>query len=294
MKRIDRTKTGLIALVAIAMSGISYGELYTWNGSVDADWANAGNWDGALVSTSLATAGTTWNANELDTITFNGSIMPSSNIPTFAGWEGCDNMIFNDGGTFTVDLSTTGDAGVVGKPRTFLTVGDGVGSAASVTVNVTGGILNRHTNGASPLDPVNYLVNSDGVLNIGSLALYGDMGKNVTFEMNGGSLVADDVVALNWNLDHADNGNSYKTTSYFSFNAEGSSFTADFGGIYTDIDAVTTDTYDHLREGSGITLEYADNLDGSFTVTAIPEPATLGLVAAFGGGILFIRRFMQI
>jgi hypothetical protein len=30
------------------------------------------------------------------------------------------------------------------------------------------------------------------------------------------------------------------------------------------------------------------------TMTAIPEPATLGLVAAFGGGILFIRRRFMI
>ena len=29
-------------------------------------------------------------------------------------------------------------------------------------------------------------------------------------------------------------------------------------------------------------------------VNAIPEPATLGLVAAFGGGILFLRRFLQL
>jgi len=34
------------------------------------------------------------------------------------------------------------------------------------------------------------------------------------------------------------------------------------------------------------------DLQGSFTV--IPEPATLGLVAAFGGGILFVRRILQV
>ena len=34
------------------------------------------------------------------------------------------------------------------------------------------------------------------------------------------------------------------------------------------------------------------DVDFSFT-TAIPEPATLGMVAAFGGGILFIRRLLQ-
>ena len=30
-----------------------------------------------------------------------------------------------------------------------------------------------------------------------------------------------------------------------------------------------------------------------FSLTAIPEPATLGLVTAFGGAVLFIRRRLQ-
>jgi hypothetical protein len=34
--------------------------------------------------------------------------------------------------------------------------------------------------------------------------------------------------------------------------------------------------------------------DVDFSVTVIPEPATLGLVAAFGGGLLFIRRVLQL
>lgn len=48
-------------------------------------------------------------------------------------------------------------------------------------------------------------------------------------------------------------------------------------GTLTDPDIVT-----------GRALEY------SATVTAIPEPATMGLVALFGGGLLFIRRRLSI
>lgn len=64
-------------------------------------------------------------------------------------------------------------------------------------------------------------------------------------------------------------------------------------------------------EGADITdggLVFADTVDqsiwsfnvdnsganGVLTVTAIPEPATLGMVALFGGGILFIRRRFMI
>ena len=40
--------------------------------------------------------------------------------------------------------------------------------------------------------------------------------------------------------------------------------------------------------GSGGTLFYVDNV--SYEITAIPEPATIGLVAAFGGAVVFVRR----
>lgn len=34
--------------------------------------------------------------------------------------------------------------------------------------------------------------------------------------------------------------------------------------------------------------------DVDFSITVIPEPATLGLIASVGGGLLFIRRFLQL
>jgi hypothetical protein len=37
-----------------------------------------------------------------------------------------------------------------------------------------------------------------------------------------------------------------------------------------------------------------DQLIDSVSITAIPEPATLGLITAFGGGILFIRRRLMV
>lgn len=40
---------------------------------------------------------------------------------------------------------------------------------------------------------------------------------------------------------------------------------------------------------ANLTAGVLSGLD-QWTVTSIPEPATVGLVAAFGGGILFIRR----
>ncbi|MDF7801632.1 PEP-CTERM sorting domain-containing protein [Pontiellaceae bacterium B1224] len=50
-----------------------------------------------------------------------------------------------------------------------------------------------------------------------------------------------------------------------------------------------------LRDGANVGT-FAENFSvvgdvaGVYTITAIPEPATLGLIGAFGGAILFIRR----
>lgn len=54
-------------------------------------------------------------------------------------------------------------------------------------------------------------------------------------------------------------------------------FTADAD----EIDLIVTST----QNGARLT---------AYQLRAIPEPATMGLVALFGGGIVFIRRFMQI
>lgn len=66
-------------------------------------------------------------------------------------------------------------------------------------------------------------------------------------------------------------------------------------------------TYNPVLDGSGsvLTLTFImnDTVGGYGGIgldnlvlngTVIPEPATLGLIAAFGGGILFIRRLLQI
>lgn len=53
---------------------------------------------------------------------------------------------------------------------------------------------------------------------------------------------------------------------------------------------------DQIRIGAGADIDLGDLILGdTFTdVQAIPEPATFGLLAAFGGGILFIRRRLMI
>lgn len=62
------------------------------------------------------------------------------------------------------------------------------------------------------------------------------------------------------------------------------------GAAYQGISNVTFRFY-AMSDSAGRTIGFdAMTLNGS----VIPEPATLGLVAAFGGGILFVRRLLQI
>ena len=52
---------------------------------------------------------------------------------------------------------------------------------------------------------------------------------------------------------------------------------------------ISVDGFGEEGVGWNLTQDFVAN---TVTLTVIPEPATLGLVAAFGGGILFIRRLM--
>lgn len=59
------------------------------------------------------------------------------------------------------------------------------------------------------------------------------------------------------------------------------------GAVPTGVRSVTLSISSHRGAGSETNL-WLDNISGDITV--IPEPATLGLVGAFGAGILFVRR----
>lgn len=44
----------------------------------------------------------------------------------------------------------------------------------------------------------------------------------------------------------------------------------------------------------GVTVDINQGPINGFQMVAVPEPATLGLIAAFGGGLVFIRRYFNI
>lgn len=84
-----------------------------------------------------------------------------------------------------------------------------------------------------------------------------------------------------------------------------SGYTPDVGDVFSiilndDIDAILG-TFGGLGEGASFTsdstdfsISYVGGDGNDVVVTVIPEPATLGLVIAFGGGLVFVRRKFMI
>ncbi len=71
-------------------------------------------------------------------------------------------------------------------------------------------------------------------------------------------------------------------------NVDGAGAIADSGITATGVESITV-TFQNLND-PGI----GRKIDIFGTATVIPEPATLGLISAFGGGILLIRRSFMI
>ena len=95
-------------------------------------------------------------------------------------------------------------------------------------------------------------------------------------------------VAVTW--DFLNNTMSYTATG------DGAGYTGGGSSAFSDIQSVSADLSGisgfrslRVRGGTVGAGEYMD-LDTVTVSTVIPEPATLGLMSAFGGGILFIRR----
>ncbi|MDF7801295.1 hypothetical protein P4C99_17585 [Pontiellaceae bacterium B1224] len=75
------------------------------------------------------------------------------------------------------------------------------------------------------------------------------------------------------------------------------------GALYTVALRVTGDTALRIDRSSGDVYaggqgmwnsSFQSNSDSAFWVEAVPEPATLGLIVCFGGGVLILRRLVHL
>jgi hypothetical protein len=233
--------------------------------------ANTGTWDaiaGWEQSAGTLTVGSTGvlntrsllaahNTGANGTITVDGQVNATGAV--IAGWSGT-------GATGTINVN----AGAVVNADGFLEVGggwDAVGYAAGI-VNMNGGSMTVTGLDANTYTQNVTTLNWDWVggeatinLNAGELWVDGSIGgfqEHGLIDIEEGAtlyLLGDATNAMNW---------------------------------YVSLGTLTA------NDGTGtIVIDYNNTQAGYTTITAIPEPATLGMLALMGGGMLWIRkRFM--
>ncbi len=292
MKNTNHTKSLLAATAAslIFSSTASHSAvIYTWLGTVDDDWENADNWDANGVPvTDTSASGTLGFATLGDRVVINSTNFdPTDNVPTLRADH-------NDGPAYTptVDVingsvafdtsNSRSTSGVTIGGNTSATIGDGDVNTglASLTYNTTGVIV-RDGNFIMAIT-----VNRDGSLNFGGNNTMGwDDNKRLHVTLAGGAANFD-----GWVLPKRNSVES--GTSWFDFTELGASFTAEFGGdVFTDLSFVNEfiDEGAFFRSTSSLALAAVDHGDGTFTVTAIPEP-TAALLGGLGFLMLLRRR----
>jgi len=276
MKNIK--KIGLVLFGSVVLSNAS--TTYTWTGTAaDGDWDNADNWtSGNIASTTFISE---LNASP-DVVRFQGSFAPTDT--TFYVSTGTTSstfsqvrFLFDDGGAYTIDYDNAFGSSPTYSASTALdiiTVGDGVGSAAQVTVTLANyNSLLRHNDAGYSI-----VVNSDGVLQLDGVTSFGTF-RSSNIDINGGSVIASSFVDANY-------GSTVGTN--ITFNDAGSSFTAAYGGQFVDFASVLADANSVFATESGVAnFDYVDN-GTSFTMTYIPEPTSVSLLGL--GGLMLVTR----
>ncbi|MGJ8641230.1 MAG: beta strand repeat-containing protein [Opitutaceae bacterium] len=269
--------------LAIALSACATPVLaqttYTWTGAadpIDGDWTNTANWDANGIPVDDNDTNAQLTLNITDQIVFDGSNMPTLNIPSMnsatyvagdSGSESTPALVLNSGGI--LNLTSVGDIWTndegTNTNRTVFTVGDGTGAAGEVTlVNPGTNTYMRHANGTH-----NFLINSDGIYidngNSGRWAWNGTS-RLAVFTINGGSVIKNGTL-----------GNAARFhAGAVVFSAIGGTFKAQFGNAFPDLASVEAElgAGKDFQSSDPLSIELSaeDNLDGTFTVTAVTPP----------------------
>ncbi|MGJ8650889.1 MAG: beta strand repeat-containing protein [Opitutaceae bacterium] len=264
----------LYLLALVATSTLGFGQTtYTWTGAVDGEWTTAGNWDANGIPednypdvADPDSLGLTMPVGSK--IVFNAATVPTSGIPKLGG----DLTLSRDtpriellqGGAIDFVEYAGRDGSIWINPDsadpTMLLVGDGVGGAGEVELSIGSKVANlqlaRHNNNI-----FSFVVNSDGILNFTSASV--DYGANAAraakVTIAGGEVNFSGVI-------QDMTGNS---SAVVDFTAIGGELTASFGGNFANIAAVQASIGVDFIESYGGSLLAVDNLDGTFTVSAI-------------------------
>lgn len=272
-------KTYPLVIAALLAAGNANAALFIWtgaDGANNATWENPLNWDGGNVPNGVA--GQLSTSSSSDVVIFDSetaSFMPSNSILTRNSFTGSFKnpqiQVLNGTVNFANNLNWGWNT------ETFV-VGDGDMTTLAVA-NTGFAELNRDPNGLKT-----YTVNADGTLifrnNITNFTNDGNA-KQAQVNLFGGTVRFDGTI--NARFTNAAN-------NYISFNSLGSLFTADFGGQLPDITTIEAQFGNSFRIGGSLVgnpnaeLSITDNGNGTFNISAIPEPSaallgSLGLLA---------------
>jgi uncharacterized protein (TIGR03382 family) len=266
--------SSLVAFASLGLAVTVQAATYIWTGNGDlSDWEDSSNWDATGVPNGQAGQLSTASASDIvifDSETATG--MPSVTIPTRSSFTGSFKnpqiQVLNG----TVNFGTTQNWGWSGIDTFVVGDGDMTTIATAITSYTS---LNRDPNGLKT-----YVVNADGILQTAGITSWTHSGtKDAVVQLNGGLMQIGGTIAGDFISD---------TDDFVSFNSSGSRLTADFGGLFADLTAVTDQFGGSFVVGTGLSLEAVDNGNGSFTITAIPEPSSFALGAA--GLMALLRR----
>ena len=256
----------LITITLLAgLAGSASASVWTGLGG-DNLWDNAGNWDAGVPASGVAA--------DID----NAAVVLNN-----AAWHQADGLAVgaNNTTSLTIQNGSTIQTGVGGGNWAWIGGGGGLSGAGTLVLDAGTGFH------ASAL-----VVGSGGygtVVNSGDVHVWGDFYLDAWsaaaghLQLNDGSFQVDGAIAA-WGgaatMDLADgtflvNGDQVASLTTW---INGGSITAN-GGPSTIAD---------------FNLDYNTTNAGFTTLSVIPEPATLGLVAAFGGALLMIRRKLMI
>jgi hypothetical protein len=292
----------ITTVLAISLGAGSVHAATVFNGALDSDFTNAGNWSNGFPTNS--------NAGRIDsTAVLSGST--NFNV-------GTGNIIvgYNDSATFTIEsgstLTMTGGKLDVGQGANVGTLNVQGGLDTSGAINVINGIMTVDTeftiNGtASILNDGTLSVGTEidlyGALNFNSGAAFGGLpnklrnraGSTMGFEVdasgNHTTLAGDSLILYMA-------GTSELVVDFLAAPTLGDTFDLITGvekfALYTGggTGAFGTVTVTGLGAGQDYSLIYDTTVAdaGFLRLEVIPEPATLGIVLAAGTGLLFIRR----
>jgi hypothetical protein len=290
--------TLLLVVTALVGGGVFADTLF--NATVDNDFNNTANWTNGIPAKgtnpgeAVVGADATMTGNyEMKTsidwwLRVNATLNTGAYELQLRSGSAGKNTYVEDGGVLNIqnggllDIAGTGaDLFIAQSGTGTVNVENGGTLAASKAIDVSNGGLLYLQSGAihgGMGDELQLRTGSTlkmGLNTAGDVATMSVGGQvrlgNATLELN----LEDDVgVGDSWTLINTSGG-------FYNYNGALSNFT--FSAV--NVTGVALDV------GESIELNYGAN---TLTATVIPEPAALGMVAAFGAGILFVRRRFQL